>query len=36
MIIDEHTAPSGQTTRQSEIFRDPPGGGNFSSNIGAA
>ena len=25
-----------RTTRESEIFRDPPGSGNYSSSIGAA
>ena len=37
MNNDEHGAPSGQqTTRQSDIFRDPPGSGNYSSSIGTA
>ena len=36
MAIDKDKAPAGRATRESEIFRDPPGSGNYSSSIGAA
>ena len=36
MTNDGGSAPGVLTTRESEIFRDPPGSGNFSSSIGAA
>lgn len=36
MTNDKHAAPVVRTTRESEIFRDPPGSGNYSSSIGAA
>src|ERR1700688_2300635 len=36
MAKDMHTLPSGRTTRESEIFREPPGSGNYSSSIGSA
>jgi NADPH-dependent 2,4-dienoyl-CoA reductase/sulfur reductase-like enzyme len=36
MTNDEKSAPGVRTTRESEIFRDPPGSGNYSSSIGAA
>ncbi len=36
MTNDKDKAPAGRATRESEIFRDPPGSGNFSSSIGAA
>jgi hypothetical protein len=36
MTNDKDAAPVVRTTRQSEIFRDPPGSGNYSSSIGAA
>src|SRR5579863_8525300 len=36
MTRNKDTAPGQRTTRESEIFREPPGSGNYSSNIGAA
>jgi hypothetical protein len=33
---DNGATPADRGTRESEIFRDPPGSGNFSSSIGAA
>ena len=36
MTNDKDSAPGVRTTRESEIFRDPPGSGNYSSSIGAA
>jgi hypothetical protein len=36
MANEKDTAPGVRTTRESEIFRDPPGSGNYSSSIGAA
>ncbi len=36
MSDDKKAEPSGRQTRESEIFREPPGGGNYSSSIGAA
>ena len=36
MTNDNDAAPVVRTTRESEIFRDPPGSGNYSSSIGAA
>ena len=36
MTNDKDAAPVVRTTRESEIFRDPPGSGNYSSSIGAA
>ena len=36
MTANEDDAPPGRSTRQAEIFRDPPGSGNYSSSIGAA
>src|ERR1700738_22535 len=36
MTIGKDAAPGLRTTRESEIFRDPPGSGNYSSSIGAA
>ncbi len=36
MTRRKDTEPDIRTTRESEIFRDPPGSGNYSSSIGAA
>jgi hypothetical protein len=36
MTNDKNAAPGVRTTRESEIFRDPPGSGNYSSSMGAA
>src|SRR3984957_16440706 len=36
MSTGKETEPGMPTTRESEIFRDPPGSGNYSSSIGAA
>src|SRR5579863_2868200 len=36
MTRNKDTAPGQRTTRESEIFREPPGSGNYSSSIGAA
>jgi hypothetical protein len=36
MTRNKDTAPGERTTRESKIFRDPPGSGNYSSSIGAA
>src|SRR6202795_1453318 len=36
MSTGKETEPGVRTTRESEIFRDPPGRGNYSSSIGAA
>jgi hypothetical protein len=36
MTNDKDAAPGVRTTRESEILRDPPGSGNYSSSIGAA
>src|SRR5271155_211026 len=36
MSTGKEPEPGIRTTRASEIFRDPPGGGNYSSSIGAA
>src|SRR5271168_2201239 len=36
MSTGKETEPAMRTTRESEIFRDPPGSGNYSSSIGAA
>ncbi len=36
MTNDKGSAPGARTTRESDIFRDPPGSGNYSSSIGAA
>ena len=36
MTNDKDAAPGVRTTRESEIFREPPGSGNYSSSIGAA
>jgi hypothetical protein len=36
MTTDKEAEPRMRTTRESEIFRDPPGSGNYSSSIGAA
>ena len=36
MTNDKNSAPGVRTTRESEIFRDPPGSGNYSSSTGAA
>jgi hypothetical protein len=36
MTKDKDTTPAGRSTRESEIFREPPGSGNYSSSIGAA
>jgi flavin-dependent dehydrogenase len=33
---DKHTLPPGRATRESEIFRELPGSGNYSSSIGSA
>ncbi len=33
---DKDAAPVGRAVRESEIFREPPGSGNYSSSIGAA
>jgi hypothetical protein len=35
MTNDKNAAPVVRTTRESKIFRDPPGSGNYSSSIGA-
>jgi hypothetical protein len=35
MTKDKDTAPAGRATRETEIFREPPGSGNYSSSIGA-
>ncbi len=36
MSTDKNTDSNLRNTRESEIFRDPPGSGNYSSSIGAA
>jgi hypothetical protein len=36
MSGEENTPSSGRPVRETEIFREPPGSGNFSSSIGAA
>jgi hypothetical protein len=36
MTKDKQTAPPGRATRESEIFRKPPGSCNYSSSIGGA
>ncbi len=36
MTNDEPPASAGRPTRESEIFREPPGSGSYSSSIGAA
>src|SRR5579863_4012200 len=36
MTGNKDAPPSGRAVRESEIFREPPGSGNFSSSIGAA
>jgi hypothetical protein len=36
MTNGKNAAPGVRTTRESEIFRDPPGSGNYISSIGAA
>jgi NADPH-dependent 2,4-dienoyl-CoA reductase/sulfur reductase-like enzyme len=36
MSTGKEAEPGTRTTRESEIFRDPPGSGNYSSSIGAA
>jgi hypothetical protein len=36
MSTGKEPEPGIRTTRASEIFRDPPGGDNYSSSIGAA
>jgi NADPH-dependent 2,4-dienoyl-CoA reductase/sulfur reductase-like enzyme len=36
MTKDKDTEPAGRKVRESEIFREPPGSGNYSSSIGAA
>ena len=36
MTTNKEAEPGIRTTRESEIFRDPPGSGNYSSSIGAA
>ena len=36
MTKSKERAPGIRTTRESEIFREPPGSGNYSSSIGAA
>ena len=36
MTTGKEPEPGVRTTRESEIFRDPPGSGNYSSSIGAA
>ncbi len=36
MTRDKDATPGQRTTRESEIFREPPGSGNYSSSIGAA
>src|SRR6202044_464407 len=36
MTTGKEAEPPARTTRESEIFRDPPGSGNYSSSIGAA
>lgn len=36
MTKDKHTLPPARATRESEIFREPPGSGNYSSSIGSA
>ena len=36
MTTSKDAEPGIRTTRESEIFSDPPGSGNYSSSIGAA
>jgi hypothetical protein len=36
MTQGKDASPPGRSTRESEIFREPPGSGNYSSSIGAA
>ena len=36
MTNGKDAEPGLRTTRESEVFRDPPGSGNYSSSIGAA
>ena len=36
MTAGKEAEPCTPTTRESEVFRDPPGGGNYSSSLGAA
>src|SRR4029077_7768550 len=36
MSTDKNTDSNLRKTRESEMFRDPPGSGNYSSSIGAA
>ena len=36
MTTNKEANPGTRATRESEIFRDPPGSGNYSSSIGAA
>lgn len=36
MINGKEAEPDLRKSRESEIFRDPPGSGNYSSSIGAA
>ncbi|HXL65882.1 MAG TPA: hypothetical protein VN938_12565, partial [Xanthobacteraceae bacterium] len=36
MSGDKDAPSSGRSVREGEIFREPPGSGNFSSSIGAA
>ena len=33
---NEDVPPAGRSVRESEIFREPPGSGNYTSSIGAA
>jgi hypothetical protein len=36
MTDDKDQKPAGRAVRESEIFREPPGSGSYSSSIGAA
>jgi hypothetical protein len=36
MADDKNSKPAGRAVRESEIFREPPGSGSYSSSIGAA
>jgi hypothetical protein len=36
MSTDKNTDATLRTTRESEMFRDPPGSGNYSSSIGVS
>ncbi len=36
MADGKNSKPAGRAVRESEIFREPPGSGSYSSSIGAA